>query len=139
MHIRLGISGPLCAWLAALALTGCESPSWTHALNESFNAKAEGGPQTEEQHRREYIANHNRKSMRWLLAYRVRPGMSYDQVRHILGEEGELETNRSLKTGGVNVRVDDDVYAFGPDSEGRSLKLFFREDRLINFNPEDFQ
>jgi hypothetical protein len=43
-----------------------------------------------------------------------------------------------LKTTGVNVRIDDDVYSF-EDNEGRALKLFFREDRLINFDPTDFE
>jgi hypothetical protein len=140
MHIRLGITGPLCAWLAAMALTGCESPSWTHSLNESFNAKEEGRPRTEEEHRKEYIATHSRKSMRWLLAHRVNTGMSYQNVCHVLGEDGKREErDRWLKTGGVNIRIDDEVYSFGPDSDGRILYLFFRDDRLINFEPEEFR
>ncbi len=140
MHIRSGVTAPLCVWLTAMALTGCESPSWTHTLNESFNAKEAERPRTEEEHRREYIANHSRKSMRWLLANRVSPGMSYQKVCHVLGEDGKREErDRWLKTGGVNIRIDDEVYSFGPDSDGRMLYLFFREDRLINFNPEDFR
>jgi hypothetical protein len=140
MHIRFGVTGALCAWLAAMLISGCESPSWTHSLNESFHAQEEGRPRTEEEHRREYIATHNRKSMRWLLAHCVNPGMSYQKVCHVLGEDGKHEErDRWLKTGGVNIRIDDEVYSFGPDSDGRMLYLFFRDDRLINFNPEDFQ
>jgi hypothetical protein len=78
--------------------------------------------------------------MRWLLAHRVKGGMSYAAVCHVLGEDGERETkDRWLKTGGVNIRIDDEVYAFGPDSEGRNLYLFFRDDRLINFDPDEFK
>ncbi len=140
MHIRLRTTGPLCTWLAAMALSGCESPSWTHTLNESFKASEERQPRTEEEHRREYIEHHSRKSMRWLLAHRVSPGMSYQKVCHVLGEDGKREErDQWLKTGGVNRRIDDEVYSFGPDSDGRMLYLFFREDRLINFDPTEFE
>lgn len=140
MNHRMGITVHVCAGLAALVLAGCESPSWTHTLNESFAAKDEGGPRTEEEHRHDYIANHSRKSLRWLLAHRVKPGMSYEQVCHVLGEDGTREErDRWLKTKGINIRIDDDVYSFGPDSDGRNLYLFFREDRLINFDPTDFE
>ncbi len=140
MHHRMGMTGFVCAGLAALALMGCESPSWTHTLNESFAAAKTNGPRTEEEYRRDYTENHSRKSLRWLLAHRVKPGMSYDDVRRVLGEDGtHEERDRWLKTKGINVRIDDDVYSFGPDNEGRSLYLFFREDRLINFDPADFE
>jgi hypothetical protein len=66
--------------------------------------------------------------------------MSYDDVRHVLGEDGtHEERDRWLKTKGINIRIDDDVYSFGPDSDNRTLYLFFREDRLINFDPTDFE
>lgn len=128
------------AWVVTLAAAGCESPAWTHTLNDSFNAKAaEGGPRTEEEHRREYIATHSRKSMRWLLGHCVNTGMSYAEVCHALGEEGEVRKKDPAMKTGVNVRIDDEVYEFGPDSEGRVLVLYFREDRLINFDPSDFK
>ena len=143
MRLRMEFIAILAAGLIALADIGCESPSWTHSLNESFNAKdgdPASGPRTEEEHRREYVETHSRKSMRWLLGHRIRPGMSYNEVCHVLGEEGERETkDRALKTTTTNVRIDDEVYSFGPDSEGRSLYLFFRDERLINFDPADFQ
>ena len=66
--------------------------------------------------------------------------MSYSAVCHVLGEDGERETkDRWLKTSGANVRIDDEVYSFGPDSEGRILYLFFRDDRLINFEADEFK
>jgi hypothetical protein len=141
MHNRMRTNGIFAAWFVAVALAGCESPAWTRSLNESFGARENStGPRTEEDHRREYVKSHSRNSMRWLLSHCVNQGMSYDQVRHILGEEGERETNdRWLKTGATNVRVDDEVYSFGPDSEGHMLYLYFREDRLINFDPSEFK
>ncbi len=140
MHHRMRITGLIGAWFLTLALAGCESAEWTRTLNESFNGTAPSGPRNEEDHRREYIATHSRKSMRWLLGHCVKTGMSYAEVCRVMGEEGERETkDRWLKTTGMNVRVDDEVYAFGPDSDGRILYLFFREDRLINFDPSDFK
>ena len=98
------------------------------------------GKRTEEDHRREYVKTHSRKSLNWLLSRCVKAGMTYERVCHVLGEDGERETrDRWLKTGGVNVRMDDDVFSFGPDSDGHMLYLFFREDRLINFEPSDFK
>lgn len=127
------------ACVVSLAFAGCESPSWTHSLNESFHARSADGPRTEEDHRREYVATHSRKSLRWLLSHCVNTGMSYAEVCHALGEEGEVRKKDPAMKTGVNVRIDDEVYEFGPDSEGRVLVLFFREDRLINFDPSDFR
>jgi hypothetical protein len=132
-------TGLFCAWLAIASLAGCESPAWTKSLNESFGS-TEAGPRAEEEHRREYVNTHSSKSIRWLLNHCVKQGMSYDQVSRILGEEGEREPNdRWLKTSGANIRIDDQVYKFGPDSEGHMLYLFFRDDRLINFDPSEFK
>jgi hypothetical protein len=139
MHQTTGMTGFLAAALSAIVLAGCESPSWTRSLDESFGAAEQDRPRTEEEHRREYAASHSRKSMRWLLGHGVKPGMSYEQVCRVLGVEGERDPDPALKTtGNLNVRIDDEVYSFG-DSEGRTLKLFFRDDRLINFDPADFE
>ncbi|HLJ12428.1 MAG TPA: hypothetical protein VKU82_14635 [Planctomycetaceae bacterium] len=128
------------AWVFALIVSGCESPTWTHTLNESFSANQPAGPRTEEEHRREYLATGSRRSLRWLLAHCVKPGMSYDDLCGVLGQDGELETkDLKLKTNGGNYRIDDEVYRWGPDSEGRILYLFFRENRLFNFDPDEFK
>jgi hypothetical protein len=126
--------------LALLTFAGCESPEWTRSLNDSFSAAEKTGPKTEEEHRREYVATHSHESMRWLLSHRVQTGMSYNQVRHVLGEDGTLETgDRKLMTGGGNYRVGDEMYAFGPDSKGKTVYLAFRENRLVNFEPSEFK
>src|SRR4029077_12927021 len=94
MHCRMGRTGLVCVWLAALGLAGCESPGWTKSANESFGIRDDSsGARTAEDHRRDYVNTHSSKSIRWLLNHRVKQGMSYDQVCHILGEDGERETN----------------------------------------------
>ena len=144
MYHKLGITPFVCAWLAVVFCAGCESAAWTHSLNEAFRSKDErkagSEPRTEEEHRQEYIGTHSRKSMRWLLYHRVRPGVSYQDVCRLLGEDGERETkDRWLKTNGTNIRIDDEVYRFGPDDQGHTLYLFFRDDRLINYDRDEFR
>ena len=57
-----------------------------------------------------------------------------------MGEDGTLETgDRRLMTGGGNYRVGDEMYAFGPDSKGKTVYLAFREDRLVNFERSEFK
>lgn len=127
-------------WVALLTIAGCESPEWTRSLNDSFSATEKPTPKAEEQHRQEYVATHSHESMRWLLSHCVEMGMSYRKVCHIMGEDGTLETgDRKLMTGGGNYRVGDEMYAFGPDSEGKTVYLAFREDRLVNFERSEFK
>ena len=127
-------------WVAVLTLAGCESPEWTRSLNDSFSAVEQPGSKTSEQHRQEYVATHDHESMRWLLSHCVEMGMSYRKVCHIMGEDGTLETgDRQLLSGGGNYRVGDEMYAFGPDSKGKTVYLAFREDRLVNYERSEFK
>lgn len=132
MFRRIELAGLLCAGICAW-LAGCESPAWTHKLSESFGSTAGEA----ENHRREYASNRSRKSLEWLLAHELQPGMPYREVCTALGEEGERElSDRALKKSPL--RVDDETYGW-PDNQGHILYLFFREGRLIHFNPEDYE
>ena len=127
-------------WVAVLTFAGCESPEWTRSLNDSFAAVEQPGSKTVEQHRQKYVATHDHESMRWLLSHCVEMGMSYRKVSHIMGEDGTLETgDRQLLSGGGNYRVGDEMYAFGPDSKGKTVYLAFREDRLVNYERSEFK
>lgn len=140
MVARFEITRLLWVLFVAGAVAGCESPSWTRSINESFGANEKSGPRTEEQNRQEYADTHSRESLNWLLSHCIKPGNSYKQVCQTLGEEGTREPNDRLrKAQGNTYRIDDEVYAFGPDSKGRTLYLAFREDRLVNFDPEEFK
>ena len=136
---RNKLAAILCAITAGPGLAGCESPAWTHKLNESFESGSaeESAPRTAEEHRREYAASRNRKSFRWLLAHEAQPGMTYRSICQVIGEEGQREFNdTSLKK--TPLRIDDETYGW-PDSEGHVQYLFFRDNRLIHFDPEDFR
>lgn len=134
------MAGVICAWIFAATFTGCESPEWTRSLNDSFAAADQPNPKLEEQHREEYAATHNPQAMRWLLSHCVEMGMSYKKVCQIMKEEGTpVMGDKSLLSGGGNYRVGDEVYAFGPDTNGKTVYLVFRDDRLVNYDRSEFK
>ena len=66
--------------------------------------------------------------------------MSRATVEKELGDEGEFqESSKWLKATGGTFRTTDEAYKWGPDERGRSVYLIFRDDVLVNFNPEDFE
>ncbi|HEY2253866.1 MAG TPA: hypothetical protein VGH74_22480 [Planctomycetaceae bacterium] len=135
------LAGAVCGWIAAIAMAGCESPEWTRSLNDSFFAATDHpSAKTEESHRQEYVATHSHESMRWLLSNCVEMGMSYKKVCHIMGEEGTpVAGDNRVLSGGGNYRLGDEVYAFGPDTKGKTVYLAFREDRLVNYDRSEFK
>lgn len=100
-----------------------------------MNADSQRGTEAEEVfHREEYLGTHSADSLRWLLLNRLRNGMSKNQVDAVIGEEGEREfrDQEILGEGGL-YRSDDIVYRWGPDRDGNSYLLVFRDDHLVNF------
>ena len=56
-----------------------------------------------------------------------------------LGEDGQrVYDDRLIKTSGGHYRSGDVTYKWDPDSKGRSIYLVFRENILVNYNPDDF-
>lgn len=125
--------------LLAGALAGCGTSGWAHKLERAFSSKPATSSADEERYRRKYVGNHDRKALYWLLRHRVESGMAYGEVCRILGEDGVHETRDNwIKTNGGNYQIGDDCYAFGPDSDGQTLYLVFRDDKLVNFDPTEF-
>ncbi len=93
----------------------------------------------EVRYRKDFQTTRNRKAMRWLLANCVDSGMSRKDVDAAVGEPGEFEENSGwLKRGKNTYRVDDKAYRYGPDDQGQVVYLFYRDDKLINFERERF-
>lgn len=93
-----------------------------------------------EKHREGYQTERKQEDIRWLLSNAVEQGMTLDQVNHILGEDGAHEHNdRRFRGNNENFRIDDEFFRFGPDAQGRNYYLAFREKRLVNFNPREFE
>lgn len=86
--------------------------------------------------RDQYQRDRSPEALQWLMRHHVRTGMSPSAISEILGEAGQPEPASSpvLKQGAF--RQGDAVYRWGPDAESRSIFLVFRNDRLINYDPQ---
>ena len=123
-------------------LAGCHGNELSRLHQLVFYGPIDESPaqrKLEEDNRRLYQTKRSRKAMRWLLQNRIQQGMSREDVNHVLGEEGQLEDNsRWLKEGSTLYRVDDELYGYGPDEQGSTIYLAFRDDKLIHFEPGQF-
>ena len=88
--------------------------------------------------REEFTLHHDHKALYWLMANRIETGMRLSEVEQILGESGEDVSDQSYGTKDGIHQTTDSAYSWGPDSEGRSVVLFFREGHLANFNRKDY-
>jgi hypothetical protein len=91
-------------------------------------------------YRQRYLTNRDPEALRWLMGNAIQQGMTVGDVSEALGQEGEREfDDHRLKTGGHHYRATDVAYRWGPDSNGHAVYLFFRDDKLLNFDPEQFR
>ncbi len=88
----------------------------------------------EEKRREQFIEKRQGADIRWLLKNSVKNGMSKSDVNRVMGEDGEREFNDSSLLANEGLyRADDKVYRWGPDRDGNSYMLVFRDEHLINF------
>lgn len=94
----------------------------------------------EEEHRRNYQSNRDPADLRWLLANRISSGMSVFEVSRVVGEEGRrIYDDNWIKNGGGYYQTGDEAWKWEQDRNGQSLILVFREGRLVNFDPSNYQ
>jgi len=119
--------------------SGCGS--FGRELNWSADSPVrEDRPLTADEHRTRFLENGDPKSFRWLLGHRVSQGMKVSEVNYILGVDGTREPLAArYKRDGGPYQESDVGYRWGPDREGHSVCLFFREGKLYNYDPEQFQ
>jgi len=132
---RLAIS-----FLVGLSLvsSGCELAGGSANLIEQLAGRPVVSKEEQARHRAAYVEHHKRSDLYWLMQHCVTTGMGVHEVAGVIGETPELEPQSHwLKQG--DFRIDDKVYKFGPDNEGQSIYLVFREGRLINHNPEEYE
>lgn len=140
----MGIRSNRLVWLSAaslLALAGCEGGLSNVKLpGLPTAAELQSAERAAENHRREFRESKAEKSIRWLLANRVKQGMTFSDVNLQLGESGELVDNDAhLKRGVVGLRLTDETRRWGPDENGRQYFLFFRNERLVMHKPDDYR
>ncbi|MBT4864108.1 MAG: hypothetical protein HON53_03170 [Planctomycetaceae bacterium] len=122
-----------------LVLAGCEGGPASSFSGLRSTSGTSPDEKTEMEYRSEYQAERDPEALGWLLANRIRQGMGVGEVNEILGQDGTREfDDRKLKAGNPAYRADDIAYRWGPDSGGRAVYLLFREDKLLNFDPQQF-
>jgi hypothetical protein len=131
------------AWVIALIITctlGCESitklniPGMQYYRHDAeFEAK-------KAKHQANWREHQSAESLTWLLRNTIDNGMSVNEVNQAISTEAEPAGDRAeqYKTG-ANYLVTDDGYRWGPDSNGRVIVLFFRNNQLVNFDPHEIQ
>ena len=126
--------------LTIAVLSGCESFEQTSLSRMlPFGKKTNLAPQEAEQ-RQKFMNERDPDAFRWLLSRRIHNEMSAEQVAHVLGESGERRLDdREYKTNGGFYQTTDVGYQWGPDRTGHTVVLFFRDGKLINFDPAEFR
>ncbi len=90
-------------------------------------------------YREKFQVDRDPDAFAWLLRNRVRAGMTTMEVNEALGEAGEeFSQTDSIKRNTDGYQSTDTGYRWGPDAQGRSVILFFREGHLVNYNPSEF-
>ena len=126
--------------LSFALLLGCESFEQTSlARMLPFGNKTNLSPQETEQ-RQKFMNERDPDAFHWLLSHRIHNEMTAQQVAHVFGEAGERrEDDREYKTNGGFYQTTDVGYQWGPDRKGHTVVLFFRDGKLINFDPAEFR
>lgn len=118
----------------AIAASGCGSPPVLPGF-----AREDVSKQQVAEYQQRFLIDGDPKALDWLLAHRIENGMSVEEVSSVLGDSGEkLEQDGQYKNKGGFYQTTDQGYRWGPDRQGRSVTLFFREGRLIQFDPDEF-
>lgn len=125
--------------LMLFGVTGCDTLSKAGVPGlESYVKRDPEEVKFENAKREEFALHHDHKALYWLMANRIESGMRLSEVEQILGESGEDVSDQSYgKKGGIH-QTTDLAYSWGPDSDGRSVILFFRDGYLTNFNRKDY-
>ncbi len=124
--------------IAVVGLAGCESIEQSSlARMLPFGRKTNHSPQEIEQ-RQKYQSERDPDAFRWLLTHRIHNEMTAEQVAHVFGEAGERRfDDREYKTNGGFYQTTDVGYQWGPDRQGHTVVFFFRDGKLINFDPAE--
>ena len=131
------------AWVLLLipaVNVGCEALQQSSLYRMTPFATKSDYTAVEAEHRQKFVQERDPEALRWLLSHRVHNEMSVEEVSQVLGESGERRhDDRDYKTNGGYYQLTDVAYQWGPDRRGRTVILFFRDGKLVNFDPAEFR
>lgn len=125
--------------LNCLLLASCETLRAPGSTADWFARNNKKHEREVQAYRTQWQTHRDGEAIRWLLATQIHNGLSPDEVNERLGDTGEREINsQEFSRRGDGFRVDDQFYRYGPDRDGQSHYLGFREGKLINFDAERY-
>jgi hypothetical protein len=146
MFSRAMTAGRVFVWASLLALAtlcvanGCGTLNGTGVASLDGLTREKGTIRDEDTQRRRFIEERDPEALRWLLANRIRTSMTVDDVSEVFGEPGVREYgDRWIKASNGLYHEGDVVYKWGPDSDGHTVYLAFRDGHLVNFEPEEYK
>ena len=123
--------------VVSVAIFGCES-GLRNLKIPGVSSQAELAAETrlEAKKRDRFQESKSPEAIRWLLSKRIQTGMTLSEVNRVIGQDGLRRWNDAqFKSRNAGVLATDETWAWGPDEKGNSYFLFFRNDRLVNFDP----
>jgi hypothetical protein len=120
-----------------LSCAGCETSKVQALLPHDFRHRTSEAEI--EKHRERFIVDRNPESFRWLLTHGIENGMTVMDVNRVFGDTSErIDNDVELKRERGEYLQTDVAYKWGPDRDGQSVILFFREGRLVNVRADQF-
>lgn len=139
MTDRLFPLGVILASALCVSSLGCSGFQNTDAAGFATLFKSESAEKAEEDRRAAFQKSRASKDLYWLLANHVQSGMTPREVGQVIGEQGRIVYNDGhFKTRGGHYQSGDRTWKWGPDRDGNSVFLVFREGGLVNFDPAQF-
>lgn len=125
--------------LFVVLASGCESlPSG--AFPDLTFGSGDDQREQEEAHRKRYQETRDPEARDWLFANVVTSGMTRSEITKIFGEDGRRVYNADrFRNNGGHYQMDDEVWKWGPDRNGHSVMLVFRDGKLANFDQREFR
>jgi len=131
---------PLLLTLLTLMTAGCQSPGEELLPGLGNLLEAESTSEREEEHRRKFQETRDPDELKWLLRHAIESGMTVTEVARVLGEDGrQVYEDGWIKQGEGHYQSGDETWKWGPDREGNSVFLVFRDGKLVNFDPREFE
>ena len=126
------------ALFVVIGSPGCGSPERKSLADKLPFLKHQNDSPQEAEFRQKFVAERDPAAFKWLLTHRIHNEMSVAEIASVMGEAGERRADdREYKTNGGNYHTTDVGYQWGPDRTGHTVVLFFRDGKLIHFDPAE--
>jgi len=128
----------------ALTSVGCSNPLTKLMFvnhknrNPAMSSQKQYDRSEEITHRSRYQATRSSADLEWLMKNRIENGLTVDSVNNILGQKGKaLDAENQVSQASASSGSKDGTYEYGPDDQGRTYHLTFRNSRLVEYTPSD--